>query len=197
MISRFSIPSSVKRIGVTGSPGTGKKAVGVELAKLLGFRILSINQFAIDNKIGRWTSYPGGEKEFLVDVKRFRRMRIETENCVVLGHLLPYALKEKDLDFVAVLRCQPGILKKRYLGRGYSSSKIGENLTAEALDIISFEALKVFGKQNIAEFDTSRSSPASAAKLIVDTIKGKRRRRFGICAWPVKHAFLTSMSEGG
>jgi adenylate kinase len=166
------------RIGITGSPGTGKKSVGKVLARLLGLHFLSLSDYAVEKKFGKWLG-----REYLVDPSKIRRARIKTLNTVVTGHLLPYVLHRKDLDFVAVLRCSPEVLKVRYRKRHYSESKSLENLLAEALDIISFEALKTFGPKKVAEFDTSHKSASLSAKAIVQTMRGKKRRSYGKVKW--------------
>jgi adenylate kinase len=167
------------RIGITGSPGTGKKSVGKELSKILNCEPVFLNELAIESSAGYWKGR-GYQREFIVDVEKIRKKKIETKNRIVIGHLLPYVLQRKNLDFVAILRCSPRILKRRYKSRRYGNQKIEENLLAEVLDVISFEALKTFGKSKVAEFDTSDSSAKASAEAIYDTIRGKRRKRYGI-----------------
>lgn len=165
------------RIGVTGSPGTGKKSVGIELARMTGLDLLLINDFAIKNDYG--VSKRG---EFIVDLEKLRRT-IDTKNKVVCGHLLPYVISNSKLDFVAVLRCSPVLLRKRYLNRKYSDSKIRENLEAEMIGVIAADALRVYELSKIAEFDTSKSTPASMARRILATIRGKTTAQFGKIDW--------------
>ena len=166
------------RIGVTGSPGTGKKSIGLALSKMLGLSFLSVNEYAKSYKIGHWN---GGE--FEVDTVRLKG-KIPCEGRVVVGHLLPYVLSPKSLQFVAILRCSPSVLRKRYAERGYSTTKIQENLQAEALDIISQKAFSTFGRKKVSEFDTTMTrNPQTTAQRIVATIRGKRSRTFGTFSW--------------
>jgi len=167
------------RIGITGSPGTGKKSVGLELARLTGLKFISLNEVAIKNRIGRWK-----DGEFLVDISKLRRKKIETRGKIIVGHLLPYVIPASNLDFVAILRCSPNVLKKRYSSRGYSRSKTEENLEAELLGIISFKALQAYGRSKVGEFDTTRTrNPVRTALLILKTMLGERSKRYGIEKW--------------
>lgn len=167
------------RVGLTGSPATGKKSVGVCLAKLTGLDFVSLNDIAVKAKLGRRS-----KGEFLVDVEKLRASEIDTRGKIISGHLLPYVIPRENLDFVAILRCSPQVLRKRYLSRGYSSAKIEENLEAELLDIISFKCLEAYGGRKVAEFDTTRSkNPETIARLIMDTLLGKMPRRYGEALW--------------
>ncbi len=180
---------SGKRIGITGSPGTGKKSVGRDLAKLLGLEYFPINAYAISSKYGSWRS-----KEFDVDARKLRG-KIRTENRVVVGHLLPYVVPDKDLDFVFVLRCSPEVLRKRYLKRGYDERKIRENLQAEVLGVVSEKSSEVYDSAKLAEVDTSDSPrPKSAAHAILDIIIGKERKSFGVIDW-LSYAKTPSLLE--
>jgi adenylate kinase len=170
-------PEFQSRIGITGSPGTGKKSIGVELARLTGLDLLLINDFAIRKKFGIFE-----EGEFIVDLNKLGRT-IDTRNKIVCGHLLPYLIPRSKIDFVAVLRCSPATLRKRYLKREYNESKISENLEAEMIGVIAAKSLQVYGLRKLAEFDTSRSNPASVARRILASIRGKTARQFGKIDW--------------
>ena len=41
----------MKIIGITGTPGTGKKTISLELAKKLNFQHINLNDYAIKNKL--------------------------------------------------------------------------------------------------------------------------------------------------
>jgi adenylate kinase len=168
----------IRRIGVTGTPGTGKKSVSRELAKLTGLQEVSLSQLAISRHAGRWR-----RDEFHVQSRKLIG-KIETQDKIIHGHLLPYVISSDKLDFVAVLRCSPLILRKRFKSRGYSPSKIRENLESELLDLISLKSLEVFGRNKVFEFDTSRTTnPRTPALRILQTIEGKRKREFGLAKW--------------
>ncbi len=167
------------RIGLTGSPGTGKKTVGAELSKITGLEPVSLNDFAIRNRIGKWS-----HGEFVVDIERLGKERLDTRGKIIYGHLLPYVIPSHSLDFVAILRCSPKVLRRRYISRGYSSSKMEENIEAELLDIISFKCLESYRKEKVAEFDTTRSRlPHNVARKVLDTIRGQIPARYGIVSW--------------
>ncbi|MGA2875177.1 MAG: AAA family ATPase [Nitrososphaerales archaeon] len=166
------------RIGITGSPGTGKKSVGGELAKISGMDLLLINNFLIENKLGVWRG-----EEYCIDLRRARG-KIDTRGKVVCGHLLPYLVSSSKLDFVAVLRCSPKVLKGRYLVRNYSPKKITENLEAEMIGVTAEKAISVYGKKKVGEFDTTRTKdPRTVAKRIFETIIGSRPSSLGKLDW--------------
>ncbi len=178
------------RIGITGSPATGKKSVGRVLARQLSLEFVSLNDLAIKNNLGEWDK---DGKEFLVDVDRLRGIRINTKGKVVCGHLLPYVIPASKLDFVAILRSSPVVLRRRYRSRGYPEQKSRENLEAELLDIISFDSLRKYGKKKVGEFDTSWKKSELVATAIVQTVLGRRSAHFGIEKWTRrKQEFLHS-----
>lgn len=161
-------------IGITGSPGTGKKAVGKKLAKLAGLRFISLNGLAQKQKTGFFDG-----SEFLVNTEELRKKKIDTKGAVLVGHLLPYVIPTYNLDFVAILRCSPAVLQRRYTKRGYSRQKISDNLQAEMLDLVSFEALRAYGRYKISEFDTTRKKTETIASEIIQTLKGNLSPRYG------------------
>ncbi len=167
------------RIGITGSPGTGKRTIGKELGRLTGQKVISINTIAINTKSGKKI-----RGEFVVDIRKLRDKKIETRGSIVVGHLLSLAVPSSKLDFVAILRCSPEVLRIRYLARRYSRRKIRENIEAELLDLVSYSALRTYGRGKVSEFDTSQSkNPARVAKRILETIQGKRPKAYGIAKW--------------
>jgi len=166
------------RIGITGSPGTGKKSVAIELAKISGLNLLLVNDFAIKHGLGAMR-----DKEFVVDLERARRA-IDTDGRIICGHLLPYIVPKSKLDFVVVLRCSPVVLKKRYAKRGYSPEKISENLEAEMIGVISEKALSVYGSKKLIEFNTTRTRlPVRVAKRVFEMMKGDSAPTFGRVDW--------------
>lgn len=165
------------RIGITGSPGTGKKTVGKAFAKITGLEFVSINEFAIKNRFGKQVG-----SEFTVDVKRLRG-KIETQGRMLSGHLLPYVVPNRDLDLVVLLRCSPNVLRRRYSSRSYSNEKIRENIEAEMIGVIAFACLKEYDIEKIAEFDTTRTKVDTIARKVSDIIKGKEGPSFGSIDW--------------
>lgn len=112
-----------------------------------------------------------------IDVTRLRRrlLSLASGPCVVYGHLLPYVLKEGDVRKVVVLRCEPRTLAKRLRARGYSKGKIQENVEAELIGTVSFDATKEMGAGKTFECDTTKSTPSEAAELVVSIISGHGR----------------------
>ena len=73
-------------------------------------------------------------------------------------------------DKVIVLRVHPEILKGRLEARGYSESKIRENLEAEALGVCSAEAFEKYSN-SACEIDITDSTIDEAVSLIEGVIE--------------------------
>ena len=149
-------------IALTGTPGTGKTT----LSKKLNYNIVSINQ-----------SYPeisDGKNEngdWLINLDKLLE-KIEVakyNNTVFEGHVSHFL---EDLDLVIVLRCQPNKLQERLEERNYNQEKIRENIEAEALNIISEEAIDSYGEEKVFELDTSSSDLDESVNLLNDIING-------------------------
>ncbi len=154
-------------IGITGTPGTGKKSVAPLVAKGLGLRAYSLN--ALASELGLTTKVRG---ELEVDTKALRQGIRGRGPSVVYGHLLPYAVDRGSLSRVAVLRCEPGVLKLRLSERRYPAKKLEENVEAELIGVVSADTFDAFGDGKAFEVDATAVPPASIAKTIVDTVQG-------------------------
>jgi adenylate kinase len=151
-----------KAIGITGTPGTGKKTVSPILASLLGRQLLEINTLAIPYSV------PDRGGELVVNVKTLgsELRRRGLSGAVVSGHLLADVLGRSELDFIAVLRCDPAVLKRRLASRGYSHEKVIENVEAELIGVVLDTVVRKFGAPKVHEYDTTRARAASIAKQI-------------------------------
>lgn len=143
-------------IGVCGTPGTGKKTVSPIVAKLMGLTApISINSLA-----------PRGEAEVDTAFLRRKLLRLDPPRAVLFGHLLPHVLRKSEVAFVAVLRCEPAVLRERLVGRGYPRAKVTANVEAELIGAVLDECVGRFGSDLVREYDTTSDSPKSVAREI-------------------------------
>jgi len=156
-------------IGITGTPGTGKKSVAPLVASVLGLGLVSLPRLP-----GDAMSHETDESE--IDTAKALRdtQRSPPGNVVAYGHLLPYILPPRLVERIVVLRCDPMVLKGRLSRRGYSSRKIMDNVEAELIGVIATDAVSAFGRERTFELDTTTSSPVSAAKSVVRLVRGPR-----------------------
>ena len=96
-----------------------------------------------------------------VDTKDLSKV-MENASGVIIGHLAPYVIKQAET--VIVLRKNPYELEKIYSQRNYSKEKTLENIQAEILGIIAYDALQTF--PDLIQIDTTNHSPKEVISLI-------------------------------
>lgn len=153
------------KIAITGTPGTGKSAVAKKLSIKTGIEIIDTNKIAAGIKEG-----------IEVDVKKLRklimRVIINKKDFIIENHLL--CEFNLPVDHVFILRCRPDFLLKRLKKRGYSKSKIGENLLAEMLDYCSEKTSENYKK--FIEIETAGKTPEAIVNRIIALLKYKNRK---------------------
>ena len=150
------------QIALTGTPGTGKTTV----AALLRYRVLDINSL-VRGGMNLGQDPERGCLEADMDALAGHLDSLESEETVILeGHFSHHFA-----DWAIVLRLSPAALQPRLKKRGYSQSKIRENLEAEALDVILVEAVDMC--RRVDEIDTTGLSAAEVAAMIEDIIEGR------------------------
>lgn len=152
------------RIGITGTPGTGKTTV----AETLEREVISVKEFAKEKELGEEI-----DGIFEVDVDAVEQKL--PEDCWIEGHLA----HKVELDYCIVLRTRPDILEERLEKRGYSQEKVTENVEAEKMDLILSEA---FEKCKIYEVDTTGKSVEEVVAEIREAVKNKESK-YAVCDW--------------
>lgn len=159
--------------GITGTPGTGKTSVSVELEKR-GYPVVhlrdTVNNYIITRDLARDT--------LVVDIERWTA-EFPSIDGIVEGHLAHHLL----CDRIVVLRCRPDVLATRLKERHYGAEKIRENCEAEALDVILIETLELHAKDRIYELDTTHRSILETADWIEGFIDGKHPPTHGTINW--------------
>ncbi|NYT00560.1 MAG: AAA family ATPase, partial [Methanocellales archaeon] len=123
------------KIGITGTPGTGKSAVCKILKKY--YPVINLNQIIKDKKL-----YTGEDQqrntlitdtdELIKYLSNYVKYWDVKKKTIFEGHLAHYL----PLDVCIVLRTSPYELRIRLIKKGFDDAKINENVEAEALDVI-------------------------------------------------------------
>lgn len=175
------------RLVITGNPGVGKHTTAYELTRISDFTVIDINHLAVQHHAFM--------HDLEVDSKRIASIMEskldESQKMIIVGHLAPYVLKKEWVDLTIVLRKSPYSLLRILETRGYSAEKIRENVASEILGIILYDSVQCFGKEKIAELDTTQSSPAEICENIISLASGGASRRIGVVDW------LSLVSEKG
>lgn len=167
---------------IAGTPGTGKKTVAAELAKLTGYEKLGLSELAVSERL--FLDYDQEHDTYIVDEERLVNRVVElvkSSNKPVIIHThFPELVPRELVKFVFVLRTHPLVLEKRLASRGWSQRKINENVMAEILGLVAYNALETFGQDIVYEVDTSNTTPISATETILGVIRGTISLRPGI-----------------
>jgi adenylate kinase len=160
-------------IAISGTPGTGKSVFARALAKKLGASVIELNTLITKKKIYKLdadgtkiANLPKMREEFARAVK-------ECSGPVVVEGLLAHLLQKRLLTHVVVLRTKPSVLERRLRARGYSKTKTRENVEAEALDIILWEAVDAHYIDKVYEIDTTKLRPDAEVNLFLKAFERK------------------------
>jgi len=159
--------------GITGTPGTGKSAVGEELTRG-GHTVVRLT-----DTIRPYVTGNDEERDArIVDVDRWTAEFVPVDGFVE-GHLAQYL----PCDRIVVLRCRPDVLTARLAQRKYRNEKIRENAEAEALDVCLIETVEEFEPSQILEIDTTDRTTAACADMIEGFVRGDVPPRHGFTDW--------------
>ena len=159
-------------IALTGTPGTGKTTV----AALLPYPVLDINSL-VKGGMNLGLDPERGCLEADMDALAGHLACLDGDDTQILeGHFSHHFA-----DWSIVLRLSPSALRPRLEARGYSEAKIRENLEAEALDVITVEAVEMC--RRVDEIDTTGRSAEDVARTIRDIIEGRLSLAPGQVDW--------------
>jgi len=151
------------KVALTGTPGTGKTTAAKILEK--SYYVVYLNSFK-----EAWEEYDDERDSYIVNIDTLREIITKIkQDAIIEGH---YA-HDMPVDIAIVLRCSPDTLKKRLEARNYNEKKVMENMEAEAMGLITAEAIANLGDNNVYEVDTTAASPEAVAKAILDIIHGR------------------------
>jgi adenylate kinase len=141
-------------VGIAGTPGTGKTAVGDVLARR-GRRVVRVAETIAPFVLAE----EDGVRE--VDEEAWAAAFPSIDGYIEggLAHFLP-------CDRLVILRCRPDVLRGRLEARGYPPAKVAENVEAEALDVVLCEALEIHPSESILEVETTERSAEETADLV-------------------------------
>ena len=169
------------RLVITGNPGVGKHTTAFQLGKILDFRVMDINELAIRHHAFLQTASLEIDSKKIATIIKSKLG--ESQRIVIVGHLAPYVLKKEWIDLAIVLRKSPYAILSTLKNRKYSAKKIKENVASEILGIILYDTIQRFGKEKIAELDTTLSNPAEVCEKIISLSNGKTGRKIGVVDW--------------
>ncbi|WP_461462048.1 adenylate kinase family protein [Methanobrevibacter sp.] len=171
-----------KTIFISGTPCTGKTTISqllfdkFNLKEKWYVKLIKTNELAFENDLILGTDSQKNYK--IVDIESldiaFNSQKDEffdvnnNKNKLLIfeGHLSHFC---SGADKVIILRVHPDKLKSRLRDRNYISSKINENLSAEALAVCSVEAYEKYGDK-ACELDVTDKSPEDVLNLICKII---------------------------
>lgn len=169
------------RLVITGNPGVGKHTTAFELKKILDLVLIDINDLAVQHHAFLQT--PNLEIDSRKIAAIIESKLGESQRTVIVGHLAPYVLKKEWIDLTIVLRRSPYAILSTLESRNYSVEKIKENVASEILGVILYDSVQCFGKEKIAELDTTQATSTEICEKIISLIKDNTGRKIGVVDW--------------
>ncbi len=170
-------------IAVSGTPGTGKSVFARALSKKLDARLIDLNALIERKKLFKL----GADGTRIANMRgtraEFARIVRGSSDSIVVEGLLAHLLPAKYLTHAIVLRTRPKALEKRLRARRYSGTKLQDNLEAEALSVILWEAVQKHGAAKVYEIDTTKIGISAAVKMFLKALVGKVSLRPGKIDW--------------
>ncbi|MHA1993493.1 MAG: adenylate kinase family protein [Candidatus Hodarchaeales archaeon] len=167
--------SSVLRIYITGTPGTGKTIIAKNLSYNLDLDFLEINDLIIEE--GLYLGYDIDRDTLIVDDELltqnlFKKLKANKKICISSGMVL----LGLPIDYIIILHTSISILRKRLESRDYSNEKIESNLEAEIMNILFYEFSEFYPQDIMFEIQNDDRNIEDTCNEIISII-GKHHLR--------------------
>ncbi len=149
-------------IAITGTPGSGKTALARKLSLFMNATYIDLNSLAISRRLS--VGFDKARNSHIInELGLFRALKplLKTNRIYMLDSHLSHLLPSSKVSFVIVVRVSLPALKKRLEQRGYSASKVAENVQAELFGVCAQEAWELGHKT----LEISSAKPFSKAVL--------------------------------
>eukprot|EP00039_Didymoeca_costata_P004328 m.72682 g.72682 ORF g.72682 m.72682 type:complete len:171 (-) comp12346_c0_seq2:846-1358(-) len=140
---------------VTGTPGTGKSTFCSELAQRASMQCIDISQLVVDQNL---SGSRDEARNCLVIDEDMVCDTLEDESGIDIasgGKIIDYHacdfFPERYFQLVVVLRTDNTVLWDRLQARGYTESKIQENVQAEIMQVVLEDARESYKQEIILE----------------------------------------------
>jgi len=136
---------------------------------------------------------PGPE----VDSKALRATLLAASppRAVIYGHLLSEVVRKGEAEAVAVLRCEPMVLKARLAKRGYPAAKVRQNVEAELIGVVLDDCVSRFGKDKVREYDTTSGDGNMVARSIARDVRSRREPPARWTDWTLDYDSPTKLTS--
>jgi adenylate kinase len=182
------------KVVITGSVGTGKTSVAELLAGRFQWPLVRLSDALADLPSRRNRKLDTREVA-ATDLDRWAiRKTGNFTDWIIEGHMA--CELGMPADYVFVLRTHPDELEGRLAQRKYLKAKVRENVMAEALD---YCLLKVSGKRNVFEIDTTGKTAMQSADEIARMLEGRKRtaRKISWSSWLHAAIRIQEKRKGG
>jgi adenylate kinase len=149
-------------VAITGTPGTGKSTTCAVLSSR-GYMVVDLEDLARREGLVVGRDPVRGTDE--VDVEALReRLHVPAKIAFLKSHYSHLM----DVNLAVVLRCRPSVLRTRLEARGWPVEKVRENVEAEAIDVITQEAVdRIPFVYEVDTTDLTGDRPADAVLAIL------------------------------
>lgn len=147
------------KILITGNPGTGKTTLCLKVLKETKIKYLNTSDFIKKNKL--YNKYSKKYDAYEYDnhkVMKFISKELDGINSFIVDTHAPDLVQYINFDYIFLIRCNPGILRERYLQRNYSTSKIEENIECEIFNEIGMDLEDFFPQKKIIIINNSEET---------------------------------------
>ena len=170
----------VRILAISGTPGVGKTAISRRISEVLGVPWIDLSQAVIENRL--YVEFDDFRASYIIDETRVReyleRMYREYGPYVLASHyaeIVPHHL----LELIVIIRLHPLHLLERLTRRGWSCSKIAENVEAELLSICTRNAVDEHGDEMVVEIDATGRSVDDVVSEILSIVFGEKSVEHG------------------
>src|SRR3989338_1960326 len=160
-------------VAISGTPGTGKTSIAKELSLSKRWKLIEISKFA--KKHGLYEKYDRARQTYIVDASHLVRhlkqaiMALQGHNGIIVDGHMAHFLPASYVDLCVIVKADLHTIINRLRKRGYSATKVRENLDSEIFDICLEEA-RSFGHRPLI-LDTGKKTIKTLAKKILSALK--------------------------
>jgi adenylate kinase len=183
---------------ITGIPGTGKTTISRLLQKKLDATHVDVSKLAISEESTK--EIDERRETLIVNMKTLSEELIDLikksrKQVIIDGHYSPELIQTDLVEKIFVLRRAPWEIKEVLEKRGYSKTKILENVEAEILGTCLHDAISHHPKEVICEIDVTDRSSDYIAEFITLILAEKKTCKVYEVDWGIHINTLELLKE--